>query len=1287
MSHFLRVASCWVMLWATLLSAAEPLQTGPATEKRFPPLRVPPGFQATLFACDPLIEYPSAIALGPRANTLFVAVDYMTGLGTEIIKRDEIRLVEDSDGDGHADRAPVWADGFNSIQGLTFHDGSVFVMHSPFLTALRDTDGDGRADERRDIVTGLGLSPEKDSIRLHNANGVVAGHDGWLYLALGDHGCDVARPEGDRLVHNGGGILRCRFDGRDLHVFSFGLRNIYDVALDDDLNVFVRDNENDGGNYKIRVCHSFFGADHGYPYLYDERPAEALSPLADLGLGSSAGGVAYREPQFPAEFRGLYFCEWGRAVMRYAPEPLGSSFAPLKEIEFAAGAENDPYGFKPTDLVVDRDGSLLVADWADGQRPKRGRARIYRISHTTPTRSVSEGQLPTSDLARLVARFDSESHYERLEAQLGIERRGKDGADAVLESLAQGKLGVQGRMHAVWILANVLGPKAIDELFRQAQRDPDPRVRVQAVRALADLTDPVLTQHRVEAGPGDVRVAERLATLADDQDSRVVREVVVVLGRLGWADAPEWLHQQLTKPDHALAHAAQQTLRRSGNWSAVLKLLDLPDTETIRNIALRAIANQIIPEIVDGLIGRLRTESNPIRRREYSDALCRVHRQPPAWVYWGFRPAPRPANTVAWQRTDVIEQTLDRVLADPNMDVRLDALQRMQREKVPTKLATLAAWLREKDHPVGQALVLTSLRDHPVEARRETLQAFITETRQLAPLRMTALSMWLEGLGAERESRLLALAASLENDRVLADVLRALTRRDEADSRPKTEVSDAVVSLVLRSTTSQLAAVRAAALEIIGTLRIAEGASCVPAFLGDKWPEVRLAAAFAAGQLKVRDAIPALLNRASIDDPEMRRASLDALRELREPRVVPLAASALSDATTQLSALRCLAELGGPEHVPAVIEIAARNSSTEVLFLTVEMLTKWSTREGLDAAQRADLDRAVIELQGTSGLLLAWKLIGPLSPDEAARMVESVGTVAKPAGKFVATADWRTVFGAGPESRVSNVGQVSNLPGTQRQVENLPHDKNAVWLAYADFHSSEPTAAQFLMSSNGTLRAWLNGRSVLERAEPRRFQPDADRFDAELTQGKNRLLVQIAGVPDAALEFHARIRRKSSKAEHERLVEAALSRTGNVERGRKLFLTVEKSQCLKCHRLGELGERIGPELTGLGSRFSRVHIIESLLEPSRTIAAGFQSQTVALQDGRVLTGLKVSETDDTLVLADNQGKKQSLRKADIDEQKAHSQSIMPDGLEKTFTADEFVDLISFLTSEKQVVGR
>src|SRR5438876_5908526 len=113
---------CAALLCTEALAQDKPLQTGPETEKRFPPLKVPPGFKATLFACDPLIEYPSAIALGPRPGSIFVAVDYMTGLGTEIVRRDEIRLIEDSNRDGYADRATVYAGEFNSIQGLTYHD-------------------------------------------------------------------------------------------------------------------------------------------------------------------------------------------------------------------------------------------------------------------------------------------------------------------------------------------------------------------------------------------------------------------------------------------------------------------------------------------------------------------------------------------------------------------------------------------------------------------------------------------------------------------------------------------------------------------------------------------------------------------------------------------------------------------------------------------------------------------------------------------------------------------------------------------------------------------------------------------------------------------------------------------------------------------------------------------------------------------------------------------------------------------------------------------------------------
>ena len=127
------------------------------------------------------------------------------------------------------------------------------------------------------LIRSTGFFRNKAKSLIGMARAVVAGHDGWLYLAQGDNGVDVPRPEGDRLVVQGGSILRCRPDGRDLHVFAGGLRNIYDVALDEELNVLVRDNENDGGTYMIRVCHSFFGADHTARV---PQPAAASSVMA-----------------------------------------------------------------------------------------------------------------------------------------------------------------------------------------------------------------------------------------------------------------------------------------------------------------------------------------------------------------------------------------------------------------------------------------------------------------------------------------------------------------------------------------------------------------------------------------------------------------------------------------------------------------------------------------------------------------------------------------------------------------------------------------------------------------------------------------------------------------------------------------------------------------------------------------------------------------------------------------------------------------------------------------------
>jgi putative membrane-bound dehydrogenase-like protein len=1240
--------------------------TGPATEKRFPPLKTPPGFRATLFACDPLIEYPSALALGPRSGTAFVAIDYLTGLGVDIIRRDEIRLVADTDDDGYADRATVFAEGFNSIQGVTYHAGAVYVMHAPLLTVLRDTDGDDKADERRDLVSGLGLPPEKNPPRLHCANGVVMGHDGWLYLALGDHGCDVPRPEGDRLVLEGGGILRCRPDGRDLHVFATGLRNIYDVALDAGLNVFVRDNENDGGDYKIRFCHSFWGADHGYPYHYYERPQEALAPLADLGLGSSAGGAAYLETQFPAAYRdNLFFCEWGRSVVRYAPRTTGSAFAKTPEEVFAYAADNDPYGFKPTDIVVERDGALLVSDWADGQRPKRGRGRIYRIQYqgdASGGRRDSPDEAPTGPSWKAL---DHPSHHTRVQAQESILRQGADGVKAVIDALRRKQLEVRGRAHAVWLLAAAARLPSFKEhdpvglLFELARADADAGVRAQAVRALGDLHDPVLVRHRLDAGPGDEAVAVRLAALTEGQEPRVLLEVVVALSRMRWTALPDWLPkvlpQHLDTPDPALAHAAMQALRRSGNWPGVLRLLDMPDDNPLRPIALRAVAEQANAVVVDGLLERLAQERDAGRRRDYSDLLTRVYKKPGPWTYWGYRPGPRPANTVAWEQSDPIAKALDHVLADADRSVRLAVLQRMRREQVPTSAATLGRWLREEKDEAAALTLLAAFREHPADATGNVFREVVIDKDRSEKVRREALAAFVGGARPGENSALLLLARDLEDGQVLCDLLGHL------GTRPAMETT-AVLLDKLRAPEPTVRAAALSALVAVSPAKAPLEHEIVVNLLGGDSSLVRRAAARAAGQWRIAAAIPRLLEGARDRDAEVRRASLEALRLLKEPRVVPVALAALADATTHDTAVQCVADLGGPEHAATLAKEVCRQPAPSSVMLVLATLTRWREQS---PERRAALDDLAAEVQGAAGLLGRWTLRGAASPEEAAAWSARGADAQGPA-----------LVGVGLDARVKLAS--GNL-------------------AVATFAAPEDMTAQFLTGSSAPFRVWLNGKAVYRRTEPRSLQLDGERFTAKLVQGVNRLAVQLedAGKPGGGKpgggkpgggkpgEFHVRFRRVSSKAEHEQLTQAALVRPGNAERGRKVFLDVQKSQCLKCHRLGNDGERIGPELTGVGSRFPRAYLIEAILEPSRATAPSFQTWTVLLKNGRTLAGVKIDERDGAVTFADQKGDKHTVKAADIEEQLPSPQSTMPDGLERQLSADEFVDLIAFLTSQKQ----
>ncbi len=133
---------------------------------------------------------------------------------------------------------------------------------------------------------------------------------------------------------------------------------------------------------------------------------------------------------------------------------------------------------------------------------------------------------------------------------------------------------------------------------------------------------------------------------------------------------------------------------------------------------------------------------------------------------------------------------------------------------------------------------------------------------------------------------------------------------------------------------------------------------------------------------------------------------------------------------------------------------------------------------------------------------------------------------------------------------------------------------------------------------------------------------------------------------------------------------------GDAQRGAAVF---EKAQCIKCHRYGNRGEGIGPDLTNVSKRFQKKEILESVVFPSLVISDQFAAKTVVTADGQVFTGL-VGDTADGVVVLQSNGEKAAVAKNDIEQIVPSKKSAMPEGLFNTLNSQEIVDLFAYLAN-------
>ena len=155
--------------------------------------------------------------------------------------------------------------------------------------------------------------------------------------------------------------------------------------------------------------------------------------------------------------------------------------------------------------------------------------------------------------------------------------------------------------------------------------------------------------------------------------------------------------------------------------------------------------------------------------------------------------------------------------------------------------------------------------------------------------------------------------------------------------------------------------------------------------------------------------------------------------------------------------------------------------------------------------------------------------------------------------------------------------------------------------------------------------------------------------------------------------------RGSQKAAEDRLRQAAMNNGGNPQRGKAVFAS-DAAKCAVCHKVRGQGSDLGPDLSQIGGKFDRTHLIESILEPSAEIPQGFHASVIETKSGRSITGIVKAESATTVTVLDAEAKQIVIPLEEIESRKLSSVSLMPAGTAEILSPADFTDLIAYLTT-------
>ena len=596
-------------------------------------IKVNEKLQATVFASEPTLTNPTNIDIDHKGRVwVCEAYNYrpdLTGNETNP-KGDRILILEDSEGDGIADKSTVFYQSpeLNAPLGIWVMGNQAIVSQSPYVWLLTDTDGDDKADTKEVIFKGIG-GEQHD----HGMHAFVFGPDGKFYFNFGNAGGTITDKNGQVLKdkygksintenYKQGLVFRSNPDFSGIEVLGQNFRNNYEVAVDSYGTMWQSDNDDDG-NKGVRINYVMEYGNFGYrdemtnagwranrTNLEKEIPLQhwhlndpgVVPNLLQTGAGSPTGMVVYEGRALPEVF-------WDQMIHTDAGPNVVRAYPVKKDgAGYKASIENIMEGnkdqwFRPSDVCVAPDGSIMVSDWYDPgvgghQAGDLNRGRIFRIS-----KQGEPYNNPSYDLNTVNGAIEALLNPNLSMRYLGWVSLKDIGNDAVpaLEKVFNENNNPRFKARALWLLSKIGNNN--EAYIENALKSDNPDIRITAFRAARqsgmDLT-PIIQQ------------------LVSDKDPQVRREVAIALRNYKSDQAAEfWATLALQHDGEDRWYLEALGIGASNNWdqyySTWLKKAEkeIINSKKGQDIIWRSRTGKAIPELA-----QLASDTNnPIKDR------------------------------------------------------------------------------------------------------------------------------------------------------------------------------------------------------------------------------------------------------------------------------------------------------------------------------------------------------------------------------------------------------------------------------------------------------------------------------------------------------------------------------------------------------------------------------------------------------------------------------------------------------------------------------------------------